>query len=264
MAAPSPQESAESGEDTGGYVIAGDWIVIGKNEAEAQKVVDATEKASLADDEDYKTWTAAAGDPGIMSMYAAPEAGEYVGRYLGDMAGMGSMFGVPSPDGMEFNPDTGEFEEAVPGESPSIPPELQSALDDFDGAAATVRFDDGGLEVESAYSDYQPDLTKYFNGGSGVEIVEGLPEDTVAAFGLGLDEGWAQAMLDYFVASSGGEMDLDEMLAEAESETGLDLPADLETLFGEGVAVGAGQRHRPRCHRQRRAGRGAARHQDQG
>ena len=36
-------------------MIAGDWIVIGKNEAEAQKVVDATEKGSLADDEDYKT-----------------------------------------------------------------------------------------------------------------------------------------------------------------------------------------------------------------
>ena len=118
-----------------------------------------------------------------------------------------------------------------------------------------MRFDDGGLEIESAYSDYQPDLTKYFDGGSGVEIVEGLPEDTVAAFGLGFADGWAQAMLDYFVASSGGEMDLDEMLAEAESETGLDLPADLETLIGEGVAVGARQRHRPRCHRQRRAGR---------
>ena len=71
-------------------------------------------------------------------------------------------------------------------------------------------------------------------------MVEGLPDDTVAAFGLGLEEGWAQALLDYFAATSGGEMDVDEMLAEAESETGLELPADLETLLGEGVAVGLG------------------------
>jgi len=47
-------------------------------------------------------------------------------------------------------------------------------------------------------------------------------------------------MLDYFAATSGGEMDVDELLAEAESQTGLDLPADLETLLGEGVAVGLG------------------------
>ena len=72
-------------------------------------------------------------------------------------------------------------------------------------------------------------------------MVEGLPEDTVAAFGLGLEEGWAQALLDYFAETSGAdEADVDELLAEAESETGLALPEDLETLLGEGVAVGLG------------------------
>jgi len=235
-------ESGESGEsgDTGGYVISGDWIVVGKNEAEAQKVVDATEEGSLADDEDFKTWTGQAGDPGFVSMYAAPEAGEFLGRYIEDMAGMGSMFGASSADGMEFDPDTGEFGESAPAESPSVPPELQQALDEFGGAAATMRFDDGAVEVEMAYSNDQQDLAKRFLGDAGVEMVEGLPDDTVAAFGLGFDEGWAQAMLDYFAATSGGEADVDEMLAQAESETGLDLPADLETLFGEGVAIGLG------------------------
>jgi len=234
-------ETGESGEseDSGGFVISGDWIVVSKNEAEAQKVVDAAEEGSLADDDDFKTWTAEAGDPGIVSMYAAPGAGEFLGRYMGDMAGMGSMLGMP-PTVAGIDPETGEFEEFAPGESPSVPPELQQALDDFDGAAATVRFDDGAVEVEMAYSNYQQDLTEHFLGDAGVEMVEGLPDETVAAFGLGFDEGWAQALLDYFAATSGGETDVDEMLAEAESETGLDLPADLETLFGEGVAIGLG------------------------
>jgi hypothetical protein len=234
-------ESSESAEDNGGWVVDGDWVVIGENEAEAQKVVDATEEeGSLADDEEFKTWTAEAGDPGIVSMYAAPEAGEFLGRYMGDMAGMGSMFGAPSVDGMEFDPETGEFDGSAPGESPSVPPELQEALDEFGGAAATVRFDDGAVELEMAYSNYQEELTEHVLGDAGVEMVEGLPEDTVAAFGLGLEEGWAQAMLDYFAETSGEEMDVDELLAQAESETGLALPEDLETLLGEGVAIGLG------------------------
>jgi hypothetical protein len=232
-------ESSESGEDNGGWVVDGDWVVIGKNEAEAQKVVDATEEGSLADDEDFKKWTTEAGDPGIVSMYAAPEAGEFLGRYMGDMAGMGSMLGMP-PTVAGIDPETGEFEESTPGESPSVPPEVQQALDDFDGAAAAVRFDDGGVELEMAYSNFQGELTEHFLGDAGVEMVEGLPEDTVAAYGLGLEEGWAQALLDYFAETSGGETDVDELIAQAESETGLALPEDLETLLGEGVAVGLG------------------------
>lgn len=230
---------SEASEEMGGWVVSGDWVVISETEADAQKVVDATEEASLADDADFQRWTSEAGEPGVISMYAAPAAGEYMSRYLGDMMGMGAMFGVPTP-GAEFDPETGEFPEVLPGEEPTVPPELEQALADFDGAAATVRFDDGALEVEMASSNYQQDLTKSFLGEAGVEMVEGLPDDTVAAFGLGLGEGWAQSMLDYIESSSAGAMDIDELIAEAEAETGLDLPADLETLLGEGVAVAVG------------------------
>ena len=230
-----------SEEESGGWVIDGDWVVVADDEAAAQRVVDATEKGSLADDEDFKKWTSDAGDAGIVSMYAAPEAGEFLGRYLGDMAGMGSMFGMPSEYDMGIDPETGELEDpsAAP-ETPALPSEMQEALADFGGAAATVRFDDGGLEVEMAYSNMQDDLTKNFLGAAGVDMVEGLPEDTVAAFGLGFEEGWAQSMLDYLAESSGSELDMDELMAEAEADTGLALPEDLETMFGEGVAVGLG------------------------
>lgn len=230
---------SEASEEMGGWVVSGDWVVISETEADAQKVVDATEVGSLADDADFQRWTSEAGEPGVISMYAAPAAGEYMSRYLGDMMGMGAMFGVPAP-GAEFDPETGEFPEVMPGEEPSVPPELEQALADFDGAAATMRFDDGALEVEMASSNYQQDLTKNFLGAAGVELVEGLPDDTVAAFGLGLGEGWAQSMLDYIESSSAGAMDIDELIAEAEAETGLDLPADLETLLGEGIAVAVG------------------------
>ncbi|MEO5665786.1 MAG: DUF3352 domain-containing protein [Nocardioides sp.] len=230
---------AEADEEMGGWVVSGDWVVISQTEADAQKVVDATEEGSLAEDADFKRWTAEAGEPGIMSMYAAPAAGEYMSRYLGDMAGMGAAFGMPVP-GEEFDSGSSGFSESMPGEEPSVPPEIEQALADFDGAAATMRFDDGAVELEMAYSDYQKDLTENFLGAGGVEMVEGLPDDTVAAFGLGFTDGWAQAMLDYLETSSGDAMDMDELIAEAEAETGLDLPADIETLLGEGIAVGLG------------------------
>ena len=34
-----------------------------------------------------------------------------------------------------------------------VPPEMEQTIDDFDGMAATVRFDDGAVEVEYAVSD---------------------------------------------------------------------------------------------------------------
>lgn len=228
---------------TGGFVVSGDWIVFAETKDQAEKVVSETEKGSLADDADFQRWTGEAGDAGIMTMYAAPAAGELMSRYAGEMPGMfGMMSGSDDLGPGAFDPETGEFVEGDPtdpSESPSLPPEVEAALADFDGAAATVRFDDGGLKVEMAYSNFQEELTSSFLGEAGAEMVEGLPDDTVAAFGLGFEDGWAQAMLDY-AASSGGGTDVDELIAEAEAETGLSLPEDLETLMGEGVAIGLG------------------------
>ena len=122
-----------------------------------------------------------------------------------------------------------------------MPDELQQMIDDFEGAAATVRFDDGSVEIEYAMSNYQKDLTKFVDSDAGVDMVAGLPEDTVAAFGFALEKGWAEAMLDYVKKSVPEESDtIDEQLADFESETGLAFPEDVETLLGEGVTVSLG------------------------
>ena len=157
---------AEASEDTGGYVVSGDWIVVGETEAEAQKIVDATEEGSLADDADFQRWTGEAGDPGIMSMYAAPAAGEFMSRYLGDMAGHGLDVRHAGPAASASStPRRASLEEHAGRRRPERAAGDRSRRStDFDGAAATVRFDDGGLEVEMAYSNYQQDLTEKFLG----------------------------------------------------------------------------------------------------
>ena len=81
-------DATGTGDDLGGYAFNGDWVVLAENEGIAQDVVDAAGDGSLSDDGDYAKWTEAAGDPGIVSMYAAPEAGEA----LLQLSGVG-MFG---------------------------------------------------------------------------------------------------------------------------------------------------------------------------
>ena len=125
--------------------------------------------------------------------------------------------------------------------SEEIPPELQQMINDFDGAAATVRFNDGAVEIEYAMSNYQKDLTKFITSEEGVDMVSDLPEDTVAAFGFSLSEGWAQGILDYVKTLAPDEAaSIDDQLAQFETETGLAFPEDVETLLGEGVTVSVG------------------------
>ena len=76
-----------SGGDEGGWAIEGDWAIVAESDKIADKVVAETKKGSLADDEDFKKWTGEAGDPGVMTMYAGPEAGDYLADHADDLFG---------------------------------------------------------------------------------------------------------------------------------------------------------------------------------
>ncbi|WP_210443433.1 DUF3352 domain-containing protein [Nocardioides sp. SYSU D00065] len=216
---------------TGGWVVDGDWMVMAETEEIAEQVVDAADGGTLAGDASFEQWTGEAGDDGFMSLYVAKAAAQY----LDDAAGFGSMLGdVPTPEDYTSEDPSAMSEQEVPEE-------LQQMIDDFDGMAATVRFDDGAVEVEYAMSNYQPDVTKYVDGDAGITMAADLPDDTVAALGFSLEEGWAQAMLDYVEQTMGSQAgDVDEMLAQLEAETGLAFPEDVETLLGEGVTMSVG------------------------
>ena len=221
-------EAAEG--DVGGWVVDGDWIVVAETQEIAQKVVDAADGSTLAGNASFEEWTGEAGDDGFMSMYV----GKGVTKYLDELGGMGGM-------GMMGMPGAAMGEDGTTSDPEEVPEELQQMIDDFDGMAATVRFDDGAVEIEYAMSNYQPDLTRFIDSQNGADMVAGLPDDTVAAFGMSLEEGWAGAMLDYVKRNLPDESaTIDEQLAQFESETGLAFPEDVETLLGEGVTVSLG------------------------
>ena len=221
-------EAAEG--DVGGWVVDGDWIVVAETPEIAQKVVDAADGSTLAGNASFEEWTGEAGDDGFMSMYV----GKGVTKYLDELGGMGGI-------GTMGMPGAAMGEDGTTADPEEVPEQVQQMIDDFDGMAATVRFDDGAVEIEYAMSNYQPDLTEFIDSQNGADMVAGLPDDTVAAFGMSLEEGWAGAMLDYVKRNLPEEnATIDEQLAQFESETGLAFPEDVETLLGEGVTVSLG------------------------
>ena len=248
-------ETGDETGDVGGWVVDGDWIVLAETKEIAQQVVDAADGSSLAADSSFAQWTGEAGDDGFMSMYVA----KGVTKYVDDLGGLG-MMGMPGALGPEPGMSSFDeecFENAAPEdieecfetssddaastETEEVPEEVQQMINDFDGAAATVRFDDGAVEVEYAMSNYNQDLSRFIESEEGVEMVAGLPEDTVAAFGFALEEGWAEALLDYVKTLAPEDTaSIDEQLAQFESETGLAFPEDIETLLGDGVSVSMG------------------------
>ena len=77
-----------------------------------------TKKGSLADDDDFKHWTDEAGDPGVVTLYAGPAAGDYLADHADSMFGFplglvtGSStecFGSSSDDGTTTEECTDEF-----------------------------------------------------------------------------------------------------------------------------------------------------------
>jgi hypothetical protein len=114
-------------EDIGGYAFNGDWVILAETEAIAKDVVADAEDDALSEDSDYTKWTEASGDPGIMTLYAAPEAGDAFVEFMEDAPQ--AFFGYSSYSSGE---DYAYPEEAPPAPEPADP-------DDFPTASPSVQ-----------------------------------------------------------------------------------------------------------------------------
>jgi hypothetical protein len=211
---------------TAAWTVDGDWAVIGESVEITDQVVADAGEGTLADDSDFQRWTEEAGDPGIVSMYAAPSAGQHFADLMG---AQGSMLGSMSGRG-----------EIDPGTNDQLTEEMERSLAEFRGAAATVRFDGGALEIETAADPGQSMMALSGLDQGSAELVSGLPDDTVAAFALGFSDGWFTEMVDTFAELGGAEMTTEELMADMSEASGLDLPADAEALAGDAMAVSMG------------------------
>jgi hypothetical protein len=196
-----------SGGESGAWSIGDGWALVGESQDVVDGVAADAEDAPLAEDDDYTRWTDEAGDAGIAAAYLAPEAGRVLAESLGELEG---LLG-PEPFGMTSG--------------------MSDQLEDFDGMAAAVRFEDGSLEVEvAADAGGSPQALSGSEGGD--DVLATLPEDTAVAVGIGFTEGWFGDLMD--------RMGSADLLDEMTADTGLDLPADVETLAGRSAAFALG------------------------
>ena len=218
-----------------GWKVDGDWAVIAESDEIAGKVVDATNKGSLADDSDFKKWTDEAGDPGVMTLYAGPAAGDYLADHADDLFGSGLGF-VGQTCSQEASPDGTNPTTCSPGPlgGSAVSDNAKQKLRDFKGMAATVRFNNGAVELEVA-GDSTLGGEAMLSGGGTADVVSSLPSNTGAVLGMGFKDGWFGDVIDYvapYVDSTP-----DELESQLSDLTGLDLPADAETLAGQSAAL---------------------------
>ena len=214
-------ECGEAGADFG-VAISGDYALVSDSQAHADALAASVAEGTLADDADFQKWTERVGDPGILTMYAAPGALDHLVDMQAAMPD--ELSGMP---GSPMNPMFPQPDRAA------MDKQLEQMAEDFEGMAGVIRFEDGAVEAEFAGESTPEDLMTP-DGRAGVTE---LPESTALALGVSLREGWAQQYVDLLGQMMGAGGSVDQMLAQAEAMTGLELPEDIERLFGDGFAL---------------------------
>ncbi len=220
---------ADAGTDIG-WTVTDDYLVVSDSTNHAEAIAAAGQKAPLSDDAAYQKWTDEAGGDGIANAYVARSAATVLKKEL--KSGLGGLvpgvgLGLP-----------GELTEQPSGAGASAPyrptprtaddpgAAVDQAVEAFRGAAAVLRFADGGLELSMASGG-----TKQAGQASLGHHVNNLPKDTAAVLALAVPDSAFDAL-----DSSAGKA-LTGLIGQA---SGLDIPEDLKTLLGDSLSVSLG------------------------
>ena len=247
---------ADAGNDIG-WTLTDEYLVVSDSTKHAEAIAAAGRTTPLAEDAAYQKWTEEAGGDGIANAYVARSAvkvlRETMKSGLGGLvpgAGLGLPGELPSDFPSDLPTDLpSDFPTDVPSELSQLteqpsgagasapyrstprtaddPDEaIDKALKDFRGAAAVLRFADGGLELSVASGG-----AKQAGRASLGNHVTDLPKDTAAVLALAVPDSAFDAL-----DSSAGKA-LTGLIGEA---SGLDIPEDLKTLLGDSLSVSLG------------------------
>ncbi len=197
-----------------GVAFVGDYMLVTAHQDDADALAKAAQAAPLEDDPAFGQWMQRVGDPGFLTAYVTPEAAQRLtdlGEQMAGPSGAGRVGGL------------GNAAER-----------MRTLWKDFEGMAAVVRFHDGSVEAEVAAAGLPAGATA--DGPTGPSL-ETLPASTAAAMTVSLRPGWLQNYLDSLGALLSAGETVDEFWSGVESDTGLALPEDVETLLGDGFGL---------------------------
>ncbi|MET0997625.1 MAG: DUF3352 domain-containing protein [Marmoricola sp.] len=204
---------ANGEDDEFGWTIADDYVVASDSTSHAEAIVAAGKKSPLSENADFQKWTEEAGGPGIVNLYVGRKSAEVASDAF--RSELGPLSGDPG---------------ASPGESPED--ELAEAFEDFKGAAAVLKFNDGGIDLSFASSG-----AKAEKGRTVGEHVAALPKDTAAVMAMAVPEKAIEALRESDAVTDDSPFSLRDLVGES---TGLDLPDDLITLLGQSLSISVG------------------------
>lgn len=245
-----------------GFTVGDGWAILAESEEVAKQVRASAEDADLAGDADFKELTGAAGDPGVVTLYAAPEAGQAlldvveedpfllfaVASPLGSLDPVSSLVSVATfLSGADVYEAEAEGEAGVEydadgdGET-DVSPEEAALLERTENYEELTRAEQRQLdkELEDFYDK------KY--GGPDGEMVEDefapeIPEKTRKALedfsGLGGTARFDDGGVDLEIIADPFLTGYDQMYdGTAAREAIAALPADTAVAFGAGFADG--------------------------
>ncbi|RLV48979.1 DUF3352 domain-containing protein [Nocardioides mangrovicus] len=182
------------------------FALLSDSQAHADQAKKDAESTPLADDSAYQDWTGRAGDRGIVDFYVSKKVADYAADRAGSAAG--SQSGT-----------------------------LKKQLASFQGAAGALRFADGGLELEVVGGGI-PQTTSSTVGG---DLAAKLPKDTAAAIAVGVPSDFASQLVKNIEGLQVPLLgDGSQVIGQLETQLGLSLPEDLQTVLGKGIALSLG------------------------
>ncbi|MBD3783747.1 MAG: DUF3352 domain-containing protein [Micrococcales bacterium] len=191
------------------WVLRDGWAYIAQDADTATRVADAADGTTLAQSRDFTEWTGKVGEQGLATVYLAPKPGAQI-RSLVKSFDLGS-------EAANLDAVTAQY-------------------DSFQGGAATLRFADGGIELEAAGG--LDDTTRGMLGKGVGPALSTLPDDTLAAVAVSPAKGWVDTQ--FAQAARGAKTDVEDFYSSIEKSTGLAMPEDLETLFGSATVLSLG------------------------
>lgn len=198
-----------AGGESAGYAFAGGYAVFAETQELADRYVAAAEESSLADDEEFQADMTALGDEGVASAWTSSDAYELfsdaAGTGMGE--GAGSIGSAVGTTGLPFASGS---------------------------AAYALRFDDRFVEIAMVGSGGELAVA----GGAGESPITRLPESTLFAMSVAnggeyVRQSWEQLRS---VAEETGQ-NVEREIKQFEKQTGLALPDDLATLFGDHLTI---------------------------
>ncbi|NNM48093.1 DUF3352 domain-containing protein [Knoellia koreensis] len=196
--------------DGGQCRVVEDFALCAEKKEQLDAFVSATQKATLADSENFKTDLGDLGETGIVTAWSdTAKAAELLGSVQKSVPGMLNQFGLGAN-----GTNSGR-------------------------TAMALRFDGPNLELAGRVNDAKVSFVGSANAGSIAELPKGtLAAVTVANAGEQLKTAWPQ--LESMIKETAGEQQFTDGVAQAEQELGISIPDDVVKALGSKFSIAFG------------------------